>query len=95
MHGDRGARHAKVFVKSTYKTGYLLETNLVPETVGLVAAIKDIPFAMKMVRAGKVPNPLKPHKAKKLDEVNKLNKLVEQQEKDELRRATAGPARGD
>ena len=95
MHGDRGARHAKVFVKSTYKTGYLLETNLVPETVGAVAAIKDIPFAMKLVRAGKVPNPLKPHKAKKLDEVNKLNKLVGDQEKDELRRASAGPARGD
>ena len=95
MHGDRGARHAKVFVKSTYKTGYLLETNLVPETVGAVAAIKDIPFAMKLVRAGKVPNPLKPHKAKKLDEVNKLNKLVGEQEKDELGRATAGPARGD
>ena len=76
MHGDRGARHAKVFVNSTHKTGYLQETKLVPETVGLVAAIKDIPFAMKLVRAGKVPNPLKPHKAKKLDEVNKLNKLV-------------------
>jgi hypothetical protein len=50
---------------------------------------------MKLVRAGKVPNPLKPHKAKKLDEVNKLNKLVGEQEKDELRRASAGPARGD
>ena len=31
---------------------------------------------MKMARAGKVPNPLKPHKAKKLDEVKKLNKLI-------------------
>ena len=95
MHGDRGARHAKVFVKSTYKTGYLLETNLVPETLGGLAAIKEIPFGMKLMRAGKVPNPLKPHKAKKLDEVNKLNKLVGEQEKDELRRASAGPARGD
>ena len=95
MHGDKGARHAKVFVKSTYKTGYLLETNLVPETLGGLAAIKEIPFGMKLMRAGKVPNPLKPHKAKKLDEVNKLNKLVGEQEKDELGRATAGPARGD
>ncbi|MDX6546712.1 MAG: succinate dehydrogenase / fumarate reductase, iron-sulfur subunit, partial [Gaiellales bacterium] len=34
MHSDKGARHAKVFVKSTHQTGYLLETNLVPETVG-------------------------------------------------------------
>ena len=34
MHSDGGARHAKVFVKSTHQTGYLLETHLVPETVG-------------------------------------------------------------
>src|SRR6476661_10036148 len=50
MHGDKGARHAKVFVKSTYKTGYLLETNLVPETLGGLAAIKEIPFGMKLMR---------------------------------------------
>ena len=95
MRSDKGARHAKVFVDSSHKTGYLLETNLVPETLGGLAAIKEIPFGMKLMRAGKVPNPLKPHKAKKLDEVNKLNKLVGEQEKDELRRASAGPARGD
>jgi succinate dehydrogenase / fumarate reductase, iron-sulfur subunit len=95
MHGDKGARHAKVFVKSTYKTGYLLETNLVPETLGGLAAIKEIPFGMKLMRAGKVPNPLKPHKAKKLDEVQKLNKLVGEQEREDLERASSGPARGD
>ena len=42
MHGDKGARHAKVFVMSAHKTGYLLETNLVPETIGPMAAIKEI-----------------------------------------------------
>ena len=73
MHSDPGARHAKVFVKSTHKTGYLLETNLVPETVG---AIKEIPFGLQLARAGKVPNPFNPHKAKKLDEVRRLNKLI-------------------
>src|SRR3954453_18106189 len=92
MHSDKGARHARVFVKSAHKTGYLLETNLVPETVGPIAAIKEIPFAMRLARAGKVPNPLKPHKAKKLDEVRKLEKLIASQEKDALERATAGPS---
>ena len=76
MHSDPGARHAKVFVKSTHKTGYLLETNLVPETVGAVGAIKEIPFGLQLARAGKVPNPFNPHKAKKLDEVRRLNKLI-------------------
>ncbi|MDX6520857.1 MAG: succinate dehydrogenase / fumarate reductase, iron-sulfur subunit [Gaiellales bacterium] len=93
MHSDKGARHAKVFVKSTHQTGYLLETNLVPETVGAVNAIKDIPFALQLVRVGKVPNPLKPHKAKKLDEVRKLHTLIETQEKEARAAAKAGPAR--
>jgi succinate dehydrogenase / fumarate reductase iron-sulfur subunit len=93
MHSDKGARHAKVFVKSTHQTGYLLETNLVPETVGAVNAIKDIPFALQLVRVGKVPNPLMPHKAKKLDEVRKLHRLIEKQEKEARAAAKAGPAR--
>jgi hypothetical protein len=93
MHADKGARHAKVFVKSTHQTGYLLETHLVPETVGAVNAIKDIPFALQLVRVGKVPNPLKPHKAKKLDEVRKLNALIDTQEKEARAAANAGPKR--
>ena len=93
MLSDKGARHAKVFVKSTHQTGYLLETNLVPETVGAVNAIKDIPFALQLVRVGKVPNPLKPHKAKKLDEVRKLHKLIETQENEARAAANAGPKR--
>ena len=64
-----------------------------PETVGAVNAIKDIPFALKLARAGKVPNPLKPHKAGKLDEVRNLEKLVDGQEKDALEQANAGPRR--
>ncbi len=93
MLSDKGARHAKVFVKSTHQTGYLLETNLVPETVGAVNAIKDIPFALQLVRVGKVPNPLKPHNAKKLDEVRKLHKLIETQENEARAAANAGPKR--
>jgi succinate dehydrogenase / fumarate reductase iron-sulfur subunit len=95
MQSDKGARHAKVFVKSSYQTGYLLETQLVPETIGPIGAIKEIPFALKMAKAGKVPNPLKPHKAKKLDEVKRLNKLIAQQEKQQREAAAAGPSAGD
>jgi succinate dehydrogenase / fumarate reductase, iron-sulfur subunit len=95
MRGDKGAKHARVFVQSSYKTGYLLETNLVPETIGPIAAIKEVPFALRMARAGKVPNPLKPHRADKLDEVRRLHKLVEQQESEAFRTASSGPRRPD
>jgi succinate dehydrogenase iron-sulfur subunit len=93
MRGDKGARHAKVFVQSSYASGYLLETNLVPETIGPIAAIKEIPFALRMVRAGKVPNPFKPHKARKLEEVRALHKLLEQQESNARDAAALGPGR--
>jgi succinate dehydrogenase / fumarate reductase iron-sulfur subunit len=78
MLSDKGARHAQVFDYSSHRTGYLLETALVPYTDPIKAL--DIKFAMRLARAGKVPNPLKPHKAKKLDEVRKLHKLLKSQE---------------
>jgi succinate dehydrogenase / fumarate reductase iron-sulfur subunit len=86
---DEGAKHAKVFVDSTYKGGYLRETELVPKTIGPINAIKDIPFALQLARAGKVPNPLSPHKAKDNDEVKRLWKLLEKEAKGQPRRATA------
>ena len=78
MLSDKGARHAQVFDMSTRATGYLLETALVPYTDPLKAL--DVKFAMSLARAGKVPNPLKPHRAKKLGEVRKLHKLLKAQE---------------
>lgn len=87
--GDAGAKHAKVFVDSTYKGGFLRETELVPKTIGPANAIKDIPFALQLARAGKVPNPLSPHKAKDNDEVKRLWKLLEKEAKGQPRRATA------
>jgi succinate dehydrogenase / fumarate reductase iron-sulfur subunit len=78
---DEGAKHAKVFVSSTYRGGYLKETELVPKTIGPVAALLDVPFALRLARAGKVPNPLKSHKAPQNDEVKRLWKLLEAENK--------------
>src|ERR671938_387044 len=77
LQRDPGAKHAKVFVQSTYKGGFLRETELVPKTIGPVAAIKEVPFALQLARAGKVPNPLMPHKAQDNAEVKRLWKLLE------------------
>jgi succinate dehydrogenase / fumarate reductase iron-sulfur subunit len=78
---DEGARHAKVFVSSTRRGGFLKETELVPKTIGPLAALKDVPFALRLARAGKVPNPLSAHKAKDNDQVKRLWKLLEGEEK--------------
>ena len=95
MLGDKGARHAHVFVKSTHQTGYLMETQLVPETLGPIGAIREIPFAINMMKAGKVPNPLRPHKARKLDEVRRLHRLLAQQEQIQLEEDAEPPRSGD
>ena len=78
---DEGAKHAKVFVTSTRKGGFLNETMLVPMTIGPLAAAKDVPFALGLARVGKVPNPLSAHKAKDNDQVKKLWKLLEAEDK--------------
>jgi succinate dehydrogenase / fumarate reductase iron-sulfur subunit len=78
---DEGAKHAKVFVSSTHRGGFLKETELVPKTIGPVAALKDVPFALRLARAGKVPNPLSAHKAKNNDQVKRLWKLLEGQDR--------------
>jgi succinate dehydrogenase / fumarate reductase iron-sulfur subunit len=77
MTRDEGAKHARVFVDSTYRGGYLRETELVPKTIGPIAAVLEVPHAIALARAGKVPNPLAPHKAKDNDEVRRLWKLLE------------------
>ncbi|MEO9175700.1 MAG: 2Fe-2S iron-sulfur cluster-binding protein [Gaiellales bacterium] len=78
---DEGAKHAKVFVSSTHRGGFLKETELVPKTIGPVAALKDVPVALRLARAGKVPNPLSAHKAKNNDQVKRLWKLLEAEDK--------------
>ena len=48
---DMGAKHAKWFVTSAKTTGWLRETELVPKTQGIVAAIKQTKFALGLAQA--------------------------------------------
>jgi succinate dehydrogenase / fumarate reductase, iron-sulfur subunit len=82
---DPGAKHARVFVDSTYRGGYLREVELVPKTIGPIAAVLEVPHALALARAGKIPNPLAPHKAKDNDEVKRLWKLLEREGKNRPR----------
>jgi hypothetical protein len=74
-----GAKHAKWFVKSAETTGWLRETELVPKTQGTVEAVKQIGFALKLAKHGKVPSPFPPHVAKDVDEARALHDLVRTQ----------------
>jgi succinate dehydrogenase / fumarate reductase iron-sulfur subunit len=76
---DMGAKHAKWFVRSTETTGWLRETELVPKTQGIISAIKETKFALKLARRGKVPPPFPPHVAEKVGEARALRELVKEQ----------------
>jgi succinate dehydrogenase iron-sulfur subunit len=79
---DWGAKHAKWFVRSAETTGWLRETELVPKTQGIVSAIKETGFALKLAKHGKVPPPFPPHVAKDVDEARALRQLVQEQGRD-------------
>ena len=52
-----GAKHAKWFVTSAKTTGWLRETELVPKTQGIVNSIKEMKFAMGLLRHGRSRRP--------------------------------------
>ena len=79
---DMGAKHAKWFVTSARTTGWLRETDLVPKTQGIIGALKETKFALKLARRGKVPPPGPIHVAAEVDEARALYDLVKQQGRD-------------
>jgi succinate dehydrogenase / fumarate reductase iron-sulfur subunit len=79
---DMGARHAKWFVTSAKTTGWLRETELVPKTQGITKSVKEIGFAMSLLKKGKVPPPFPPHVAADVGESRALFDLVKEQGRD-------------
>jgi heterodisulfide reductase subunit C len=79
---DMGAKHANWFVVSAKTTGWLRETELVPKTQGIVSAVKQVKFAMGLLRHGKVPLPVPPHVAEGVKESRALFELVKEQGRD-------------
>ena len=79
IDSDMGAKHARWFVISAKTTGWLRETELVPKTQGIAKSLKEVKFAMGLLRRGKVPPPFPPHVAKDVDEARALYDLVQEQ----------------
>ncbi len=79
---DMGAKHAKWFVTSAKTTGWLRETELVPKTQGVVSSIKEMKFALKLARHGKVPPPFPPHVAADVGEARALHEVIKGQGRD-------------
>jgi succinate dehydrogenase / fumarate reductase, iron-sulfur subunit len=76
---DMGAKHAKWFVISAKTTGWLRETELVPKTQGVVSAVQQTGFALRLLRRGKVPLPVPPHVAEEVGEARALYNLVKEE----------------
>jgi succinate dehydrogenase / fumarate reductase iron-sulfur subunit len=79
IDSDMGAKHAKWFVTSAKTTGWLRETELVPKTQGIAKSVKEVKFALGLLRHGKVPPPFPPHVAKDVGEARALYDLVQEQ----------------
>jgi succinate dehydrogenase iron-sulfur subunit len=88
---DKGARHAKWFTRSSYTTGWLRETELVPRTLGIVGAIKETTFARQLIMHNKAGIKIPPHVAEKVDEARALRDLVHEQD----RTGAAGIVQGE
>jgi succinate dehydrogenase / fumarate reductase iron-sulfur subunit len=78
---DMGAKHAEWFVHSAKTTGWLRETELVPKTQGIVSSIKEMKFAMGLMKHGKVPIPFPPHVAEGVKESRALYEIVKEQDR--------------
>jgi hypothetical protein len=76
-----GAKHANWFVVSAKTTGWLRETELVPKTQGIVSSIKEMKFAMGLLKHGKVPVPIPPHVAEGVKESRALFDIVKSQDR--------------
>jgi Fe-S oxidoreductase len=79
---DMGAKHAKWFVRSAMTTGWLRETELVPKTQGVIEAVRQTKFAIRLAKHGKVPIPVPPHVADRVQEARALYEVVKAQGRD-------------
>jgi succinate dehydrogenase / fumarate reductase iron-sulfur subunit len=79
---DMGAKHAKWFVHSAKTTGWLREEELIPKTQGYVSTIKQMKFAMSLMRHGKARALPLPHVADDIKESRRLYDIVKEQGRD-------------
>jgi succinate dehydrogenase / fumarate reductase, iron-sulfur subunit len=76
---DMGAKHAKWFIRSSETTGWLRETELVPKTQGIVSSVKQMKFAMNLIKHNKAGLAFPPDVAADVGEARALHKLVHAQ----------------
>lgn len=75
-----GARHALSFLKDIADTGRLNETKLSVRTIGMLGSIAKLPFALRLLRRGKL-NPFHaPAKVKGHEQIQAILKAVRESE---------------
>ncbi len=71
---NKGARHAYAFVEDVKSKGRLNEVTLPMKTEGLVSTMNRIPFALRLIRKGKI-NPL--HMPREVEGIEGVRKIYE------------------
>lgn len=69
-----GARHAKAFYDDVYDTGRLNEMKLGLRTEGMLKSMTRLPFALKMMKRGKL-NPL--HRPTKIEGIQQVRAILD------------------
>lgn len=78
---NSGARHALAFLQDIETTGRLNETKLSVKTIGLLGSMAKLPFALRLLRRGKL-NPFhSPGKVKGHEQIAAILKAVRESEK--------------
>lgn len=80
---NSGSRHHKAFIESVEKFGRLDELTLVPKSVGMFNVrelLPQIPGALRLVRAGKLPFPR--HSAQNKGKIARIVKKLERKKKE-------------
>ena len=81
LTNNPGARHALAFLQDIEDTGRLNETKLSVRSIGMLGSIAKFPFALRLVRRGKL-NPFHfPSKIKGHEQIKAIMQAVRESEK--------------
>jgi succinate dehydrogenase / fumarate reductase iron-sulfur subunit len=80
MINNAGARHALAFYDDIKNTGRLNEMKMALKTEGIIKSMTRLPFALRLLRRGKM-NPLHwPAKVKGIEQIRAILRAVEEAE---------------
>jgi len=78
---NKGAKHAHAFYNDIYQYGKLNEISLPVKTEGLAASIRKVPFALRLLKRGKIKASYIPRPIARIEGIRKIYRLAGEEEK--------------